>query len=298
MVGGDYMLSSLRLSKYIAMLLIFSTCIGVASSTTTAFAMEQKTPQAEPQLKLQQSSQQQQKLQQLETTTEQLYQYMQSGNVAKSQEQLLTVIEMVKSISFKQLTSIEGIHELAGAIMEVQQVIASVSISEKEWLRSSASLRLAVNSMLHHKNGLWLNYYKVMSEQFKSMKLARTNEDRDKLKAAIVQFEENYQLIRPAAIIVRNTSTISQLDSWVSYASKLSQESQPDWDVWKGLLTQGELALNQLFGKTTHDPVFLPFIYNQHPWRIVMLIGGWILLSLLYTAWRKYKGEQDIVTLP
>jgi sporulation protein YpjB len=153
--------------------------------------------------------------------------------------------------------------------------------------------------MLHHKAGLWLNYYKVMSEQFKSMNLAQTNGDKEKLQAAISQLNGNYQLIRPAAVIVRDASTISQFDSWLSYASKLSEQQQPDWEVWKGLLSQGELALNQLFGKATHDPVFLPIIYNQHPWRLVLLISGWILLSLLYTAWRKYKGEQDhIVTLP
>lgn len=299
MVGGDHMPSLLRFSKQFAIVLIFSLCVGVTgvlTTTTTAFAMENKSPQSVPQL---QPQQQGQKLQQLEAATEQLYQYMQSGNVSKSQEQLSIVVEMVKSISFKQLTSIEGIHELAGAIMDVQQVIVSVSISEEEWQRSSASLRLAVNSMLHHKAGLWLNYYKVMTEQFKSMNLAQTNGDKDKLQAAILHLNENYQLIRPAAVIVRDASTISQFDSWMSYASKLSQQSQPNWEVWKGLLSQGELALNQLFGKATHDPVFLPIIYNQHPWRLVMLIGGWILLSLLYTAWRKYKGEQDhIVTLP
>lgn len=290
--------SLLRFSKYFAMVLIFSLCtgaVGVVVPTRTALAMENKSsspsePQPQPQG---------QKLEQLETATEQLYQYMQSGNVNKSQEQLSIVVELVKSISFKQLTSIEGIHELAGAIMDVQQVIVSVSISEEEWQRSSASLRLAVNSMLHHKAGLWLNYYKVMSEQFKSMNLAQTNGDKEKLQAAISQLNGNYQLIRPAAVIVRDASTISQFDSWLSYASKLSEQQQPDWEVWKGLLSQGELALNQLFGKATHDPVFLPIIYNQHPWRLVLLISGWILLSLLYTAWRKYKAEQDhIVTLP
>lgn len=293
--------SLLRFYKNIAIVLIFSFCLGIIggmTSTNTAFAMENRSLQPEPQLKPQ-SQQQEQKLQQLEAATEQLYQYMQSGNVSKSQGQLLIVVDIVKSISFKQLTSIEGIHELAGAIMDVQQVIVSVSISEEEWQRSSASLRLAVNSMLHHKSGLWLNYYKVMSEQFKSMNLAQTNGDKEKLQAAINQLNENYQLIRPAAVIVRDASTISQFDSWLSYASKLSQQSQQDWEVWKGLLSQGELALNQLFGKATHDPVFLPIIYNQHPWRLVLLISGWILLSLLYTAWRKYKGEQDhIVTLP
>lgn len=305
MVGGDHMPSLLRLSKNIALVLILCIlCVlftGIWTSTPTALAMEDRRfqPQQTQQPQLNSKSEQQQlKLQQLEGATEQLYQYMQRGNIGKSQEQLLIVIEKVKSISFKQLTSIEGIHELAGAIMDVQQVIVSVSISEDEWLRSSASLRLAVNSMLHHKDGLWLNYYKVMSEQFKSMNFAQTNKDTNKLQAAIHQLNKDFQLIRPAVVIVRDASTVSQFDSWISYASKLSQESQPNWEVWKGLLSQGELALNQLFGKATHDPVFLPLVYDQHPWRLIMLIGSWIVLSLLYTAWRKYKGEQDIITLP
>lgn len=264
------------------MILIIS--IGL-SSGTYVFGMEPKELQ-------------QQKLETLEKATEQLYEYMQRGDAARSQAQLGIVVETVKSISFKGLTSIEGIHELAASIMDVQQAIVRVSYVKEDWQRSSASLRLAVNSMLHHKEGLWLNYHKVMVEHMEQMNTAIAKRDSKQLQLLLQQFSESYHLIRPAAVMVRDSSTISQFDSWISYVSKLSQESKTNWDTWKGLMSQGEQSLQQLFGKNALEPVFLPVVYDRHPWYIVMLIGSWIILSLLYTAWRKYQGEQDIVTLP
>ncbi|HEY4391159.1 MAG TPA: hypothetical protein VGN02_07395, partial [Paenibacillus sp.] len=60
------------------------------------------------------------KLRQLEEATELLYQDMQQGNTQRANQDMEQVIEALERLSFKGLTSVEGIHALAESIMDVK----------------------------------------------------------------------------------------------------------------------------------------------------------------------------------
>lgn len=118
------------------------------------------------------------KLKQLETAAEALYGHMQQGRVEEAHAEMERLIAALEGVSFKGLTSVEGIHALAESIMDARETLARSEIVPDEWSRSSAVLRLAVNSLLHKDKGLWLQYYKVMADDMQRMNNARVGGNR------------------------------------------------------------------------------------------------------------------------
>lgn len=238
------------------------------------------------------------KLRQLEAATESLYQDMQQGNTKQANQSMEQVIGALEHLSFKGLTSVEGIHALAGTIMDVKETLAKAVDGQEDWITSSARLRLAVNSLTHPQQAFWHQYYKVLGEDLQQMSKARVEGDATLLREAYLSLRAHYELIRPAAVIRKNISEIHRFDSWLSYVDGLTNEKNKDESVLSGTLQQGEEMVKELFGKKTDEPVFVPIAGYGNPWNWSLLIGGWILLALFYTAYRKYRANQTVITTP
>ncbi|WP_246061807.1 sporulation protein YpjB [Paenibacillus oralis] len=234
------------------------------------------------------------KLKQLEAAAEALYGHMQQGHAQEAHAEMERLIAALEGVSFKGLTSVEGIHALAESIMNVRETLARAEIVPEEWTRSSAVLRLAVNSLLHKDKGLWLQYYKVMADDMQQMSNARVGGQSEKLRAAFQNLQQHYETIRPAAAIRRDPSAVNRFDSWMSYAERLSSDKPVDEAALKQAIRQGESALKALFGRKGEEPVFLPIAGYENPWYWSGLIGLWIVLALGYTGLRKYRAAQAI----
>lgn len=236
-------------------------------------------------------------LRQLEAAAEKLYTDMQQGNTQQSLTDMEQLIAALEGVSFKGLTSVEGIHALAESIMDARQTLAKVEIVPEEWAKVSARLRLAVNSLLHHDKALWLQYYKVMADDLQQMNKARAGGNPAELRAAFKALQEHYELIRPAAVIRRDPSIINQFESWLSYAQRLSNDRTLDEATLKNAIPQGERTLRVLFGRKGEEPVFLPITGYNNPWYWSGLIGAWIVLALCYTGIRKYQATQVVMAV-
>lgn len=231
----------------------------------------------------------------LENVTESLYTNMQQGNTKEAKAKMDELINTLVGLSFKGLTSVEGIHALAESIMDAKEAIARVEIVPEQWIKTSASLRLAVNSLLHKEEALWLQYYKVMMDSLKEMEKARTSGSPKALREAFEAFKVDFETIRSAAVISRDPSEINRFESWLSHMDSLSSAQKLDESAVKSTIQQGNQLLNVLFGRRANEPVFLPITGRYNPLYWGMLIGGWILLALSYTGIRKYRAEQSVI---
>ncbi|WP_083484951.1 sporulation protein YpjB [Paenibacillus ihumii] len=234
------------------------------------------------------------RLQHFEAVTERLYDVMQQGDTAAAHQEMDQLIQVLEGLSFKGLTSVDGIHALAECIMDTRNTIHRVKLAPEAWIETSARLRLAVNSLTHKRDALWQQYYKVMSSSLQDMGKARSGGDRTGFKVALQSLQANYGMIRPAAVIQRDAADIRKFDSWLSYVERLGNEAVWDEAALKGAIDQGAPLLQDLFGRKGHEPVFLPIVGNASPWYWSALIGGWIMLALTYTAMRKYQAEQGV----
>ncbi|WP_410768386.1 sporulation protein YpjB [Fontibacillus sp. BL9] len=234
------------------------------------------------------------KLALFEKAAEDLYRDMQDGDTQGALQNMARLTEALEGLSFKGLTSVEGIHALAESIMDVRETLSSVEISRDDWASSSARLRLAVNSLAHQDHPLWLQYYKVMADDLEKMGRGRSEGSPVVVREAFLSLKNHYAMIRPAAVIRRDPSEINRFDSWMSYADRLSRDKVWDEPSVNKAVRQGDRLLKELFGRKVEEPVFLPITGYGQPWYWGLLIGGWIVLALAYTGLRKYRGDQNV----
>ncbi|WP_234404924.1 sporulation protein YpjB [Paenibacillus bouchesdurhonensis] len=234
------------------------------------------------------------RLRSFEAVTERLYNAMQQMDTSTVHREMDQLIQALEGLSFKGLTSVDGIHALAECIIDTRESINRVKLSPEAWMETSARLRLAVNSLTHKQDALWRQYYKVMSSSLQDMGKARSGGNRTEFKEALQSLQANYDLIRPAAIIQREPWDIHKFDSWLSYIARVGSEASWDEAALKEAINQGAPLLQELFGRKGHEPVFMPLIGSGSPWYWSGLIGGWIMLALTYTGMRKYQAEQAV----
>ncbi len=234
------------------------------------------------------------KLARFEQATEELYRSMQEGYTQQALEDMERLTDALTGLSFKGLTSVEGIHALAESVMDVQQTLIRAEVSPDDWMFVSAKLRLAANSLVHRDDALWLQYYKVMHEQMDNIENGRISGSRTSVREAFLGLKRHYDVIRPAVVIRKEAWEISRFDSWMSHVDGLSEEQTLNGEALGQALKQGEKFLKELFGKT-EDPVFLPVTGYGKPVYWSLLIGGWIVLALGYTGLRKYMADQTVM---
>lgn len=234
------------------------------------------------------------RMKELDSASEALYRYMQDGDGAKAQLEMDRIVKIVQTLSFQGLTSVEGIHALSETIIDTREALARSQSRPEEWRASSSRLRLAVDSLLHKDQPLWIQYYKLFTDDLSQLSKARTEADAADVKRAFNQLQEHYETIRPAAVIQLDPSLVSRADSWMSYMESLCKGKVDDPDALQGALGNGTDLVNDLFGKKRTEPTLLPLTGTTNPWQWSLLIGGWIIVALTYTGIRNYNAYQEV----
>lgn len=227
----------------------------------------------------------------LNREVETLYRLVEEGNLQGVNESLRRVQNLFESASFQGLTSIEGIHVLAESIVEMKETTATAKLEPKQWMMSAGKLRLAVDSLIHPKDGIWLQYYKVIREDLQVMEQSAAKLDREGIKRAYASLQDHYELIRPSLVIQRKPEEVSMIESWLSYAGGVVSNADPA-EV-RRIVPQGEEVINMLFGKKKDEPALAQLDEIQGPWFGQLLIAAFILSALTFAAYRKYRGQKN-----
>ncbi|SET51734.1 sporulation protein YpjB [Paenibacillus sp. NFR01] len=232
--------------------------------------------------------------QQLEQAAESLYTYVLEGNVPKARQQADEVSRIFISSSFEGLTSVEGINALSAVILELKSTMASAQISPEKWEASAAKLRLAANSLNHPQQPMWQQYYKVIREDLSALGKSAAAGDLSGWKTAVAQLKSRYDTIRPAVIISSKPETVQAFDSWLSYAEGIPASSQPvSRSRLLEIVSYGNDATARLFGKTGEEPALSRPLATPELGVWGVLGGAFIALALVYTAFRKYRGDSE-----
>lgn len=221
---------------------------------------------------------------------ESLYRYVEEGHTEKAAESLRTLESLFEASSFHGLTGVEGIHALAGTILEMKEAIARVKIDPKHWMTAAGKLRLAADSLTHPKDGIWLQYYKLIREDIQRMDQRAATMDRAGMKKAFADFQEHFEMVRPSMMIVRKPEEVAMLESWISYTGGVV--SREDAKEIRRITPRGEEIINLLFGKKKDEPALAPLGEAQGPWVWQLLFGAFILSALTFAGYRKYQGHK------
>lgn len=260
-----------------ALLMLVTVSMGDSVWATPANEQSETSPAASIQAKA------------LNKEVEQLYRHVEEGNVQAVLEDIRRVSGLFEASSFQGLTGVEGIHVLAESILEMKEATARATQEPQHWMVSAGKLRMATDSLIHVKDALWLQYYKVIREDLRVMGEYAAQQDQAGMRRAYASLSEHYELIRPSVVIQRKPEDVNMVDSWISYAGGLV--SSGDTAQVQKVVSHGEEMINTLFGKKKDEPALAPLGEVKEPWTWQLVIGAFILAALTFAGYRKYRGQ-------
>lgn len=225
----------------------------------------------------------------LNKEVEQLYRHVEEGNVQAVLEDIRRVSGLFEASSFQGLTGVEGIHALAESILEMKEATARATQEPQHWMVSAGKLRMAADSLIHARDALWLQYYKVIREDLRVMGQYAQQQDQAGMRRAYDSLSEHYELIRPSVVIQRKPEDVNMMESWISYAGGLVASG--DTAQVEKVVPQGEEMMNMLFGKKKDEPALAPLGEVKEPWTWQLVIAALILAALTFAGYRKYRGQ-------
>lgn len=225
----------------------------------------------------------------LNKEVEQLYRHVEEGNVQAVLEDIRRVSGLFEASSFQGLTGVEGIHALAESILEMKEATARATQEPQHWMVSAGKLRMAADSLIHDRDALWLQYYKVIREDLRVMGQYAQQQDQAGMRRAYDSLSEHYELIRPSVVIQRKPEDVNMMESWISYAGGLVASG--DTAQVEKVVPQGEEMMNMLFGKKKDEPALAPLGEVKEPWTWQLVIAAFILAALTFAGYRKYRGQ-------
>lgn len=225
----------------------------------------------------------------LNKEVEQLYRHVEEGNVQAVLEDIRRVSGLFEASSFQGLTGVEGIHALAESILEMKEATARATQEPQHWMVSAGKLRMAADSLIHARDALWLQYYKVIREDLRVMGQYAQQQDQAGMRRAYDSLSEHYELIRPSVVIQRKPEDVNMMESWISYAGGLVASG--DTAQVEKVVPQGEEMMNMLFGKKKDEPALAPLGEVKEPWTWQLVIAAFILAALTFAGYRKYRGQ-------
>ncbi|MFB4323564.1 sporulation protein YpjB [Paenibacillus lautus] len=225
----------------------------------------------------------------LNKEVEQLYRHVEEGNVQAVLEDIRRVSGLFEASSFQGLTGVEGIHALAESILEMKEATARATQEPHHWMVSAGKLRMAADSLIHARDALWHQYYKVIREDLRVMGQYAQQHDQAGMRRAYDSLSEHYELIRPSVVIQRKPEDVNMMESWISYAGGLVASG--DAAQVEKVVPQGEEMMNMLFGKKKDEPALAPLGEVKEPWTWQLVIAAFILAALTFAGYRKYRGQ-------
>lgn len=161
------------------------------------------------------------------------------------------------------------------------------SVSDGQGTRVSALMQfhLVVDALHSDSQPLWLSTKKQLFNSFDQMKQAVTKKDNRAFQFYLNHFLNNYEMIHPALNVDLKEAAMGRLESEVQFLMKHRSHFFDDTQYTKHL-DRMDKDFHALYDGTLEksmDPT-LP--------RVIISIGGIIVIVLFYTGVRKYRGER------
>lgn len=164
--------------------------------------------------------------------------------------------------------------------------IALKNATEQDPIKEAATeFRLAVDAMTSREHPLWIGMKDRVLAQYSKVQKDVAQGNDAAFQHDLNQFSDLYQMIYPSLVIDIASAKITKVDAEINYLLNhrmtIVQDKNRELSHLKALATD----LNSLFQKDTQK-LSTPLI------KIGVVIGGFIMATLMLSAWRKYEGER------
>lgn len=169
---------------------------------------------------------------------------------------------------------------------EARHVLNGDEFADDEISAAMAKFRLTFDAIISVHEPLWVQMDKQVIEAFQSVKAAASGNDPIRFRNQFQSFLMIYNIIYPSLLIDISGEALEKVDGKINNISNhlnlfLSSNSKLED------LEELENDLEKLFERAEEDEA------DPSLWWVIISTGGIIILSLIYTGWRKYKGERE-----
>jgi sporulation protein YpjB len=224
----------------------------------------------------------------LTDSAEAMYNHAKRGEYEEARENLELFSDHLTKISFRGITSLEGINATTHTVIEAHKIYNRVQPSEKDALIVATKLRFLADALTHKNKPMWLEYEKVLQNDASQLQgMVDQNNDVGSL-AALQKIHNHYLIIRPAVIITNDPVHVEKVDSLFNFLTvELSQGKVNYTNVQQGMKHLHDVLYELFWSKDSQTLV--PPVMNQNHVVWTIFIASIIISVLAYVAWRRYK---------
>ncbi|WP_017755562.1 sporulation protein YpjB [Calidifontibacillus oryziterrae] len=206
------------------------------------------------------------------------------GKYAEAKQTLTNFSEQfVKHFPKDDNISMNDLRVITISADEAIRAVTAVSLSDSERIRKVTQLRLALDALHSEHQPMWRAMEETVLQSFANLKEFALSGDTEKFKLQYNQFSVAIDTIYPSLVLDLDPEVISRLDSHLRFLETYDRITEQNK---KEHMTLMEEDMYNLFGKTRGDQADPSLVW------VMVTTGSVILVTLVYVAWRKYKGER------
>lgn len=192
--------------------------------------------------------------------------------------------DIVEAAGLNQYFSMDEVRILEDSLKEALFAVNNVKLSPEEKINRVTTFRLVVDAMNSRYQPLWTELQDPIMTAFSQVKEAAKENNYDSFRTKLNSFLTKYSLIQPSLKIDLPVDKIQKLEAKITFIDKYSSKLLNDTS---GIvqLTKLEADLQNMFENADKDET------DPSLWWVIITTGSIIILTLSYTGWRKYKGE-------
>ncbi|WLR53077.1 sporulation protein YpjB [Bacillus tianshenii] len=176
----------------------------------------------------------------------------------------------------------EQLQVLSTSYQEARKALEAQEVSPEKRLQRVMQFRLAVDAVTSSHQPMWVELKPHISDTLQALKAA-SNDDKQGFESSYEQLQEMYTLIYPSLVMDRSKEDIQAVNATLQNLNQAMKENNNVSIEQVDTLEQHVMNLFLDEQETLSQTSFL--------W-LSAYMGGMILLTLFYVAWRKYNGEK------
>ncbi|WP_085523567.1 sporulation protein YpjB [Tuberibacillus sp. Marseille-P3662] len=225
----------------------------------------------------------------LSDLSDQVFQLTESGHYPAAADALHRFEEQWEDYSeLTKMTPDNHERILKSSIGKLEQYLDSLDFDKEEKQEAATEFRLVVNALTDDSTPMWMQFHDDMNSHFERMTKALKADGSSQFQYELNQFMNDYDMLYPSMLIDVDQSSMRKVQQAVqdlaTQSDQLSANSQSQSQSLKTLENRVQTAFEMPHSSNK----------NLHSFQWTALpIGGLIILTLLYVAWRKYQGEKS-----
>jgi len=206
----------------------------------------------------------------IQELTNKLYQEVKVDNFQEAKSTIQSISKEITNVRYGDQITVEGMDALADTIIETKRNLAAIKPNSDNILYSTIRLYLAVDSLTHQKQPLWLGYYNLLIKDIKNQ--------------SILDYKNHYDLIKPAMLVSNKSYFIEKIDSII--VALVNNQVDDNKDV---LLLQLKDTTREAFHGSEQE-TWSKVMKESTIYESSLGMGLIIFLVLTYVSWRKFRG--------